>query len=70
MYKTAAIEHFKTQTAIARALSAAGYRISQPAVSKWGELVPEIPARMLASLSGGALEFDESLYRNHRRAAA
>jgi len=65
MEKTAAISHFKTQSAIARALTNAGYPITQPAVSKWGAMVPEIPARLLAEISGGRLVFDEAAYRNY-----
>jgi len=63
MEKSAAIEYFKTQSAIARALTGAGYPITQPAISKWGPVVPEIPARLLAEISGGHLAFDEAVYR-------
>lgn len=64
MKKDRAIAFFGTQSAIAAALRGAGYRISQPAVSKWGEVVPEVPARILSELSGGELLFEESLYRD------
>lgn len=64
MKKSDAIGHFKTQTALARALSDAGYPITQPAVSKWGEVVPELPARILSEITGGALAFDRSAYRS------
>lgn len=68
MNKSDAISHFKTQTALARALSDAGYPITQPAVSKWGEVVPEVPARILAEITGGALVFDRSAYRSQSAA--
>lgn len=62
MKKSDVLDHFHTQAAVAEALTTAGYRISQPAVSKWGELVPEIQARRLSKITGGALVFDESVY--------
>ena len=64
MNKSDALTHFKTQTAIAKALSDAGYPITQPAVSKWGEVIPEVPARILSEITGGALVFDSSAYRS------
>lgn len=69
MKKSAVLDHFHTQSAVAQALTAAGYRISQPAVSKWGDLVPEIQARRLAKITGGKLAFDESLYLASESAA-
>lgn len=63
MRKTEVIAYFKTQAGVRRALLARGYQITQPAISKWGEVIPEIPARILHQASGGALEFDESAYR-------
>ena len=63
MKKSEALAYYKTQINIAERLTEAGYRITQPAVSKWGELIPEVPARILSELSGGALMFDPSDYR-------
>ena len=63
MKKTEALAHFKTQKRISEILKESGYKASQPAVSKWGEIIPEVPARILAEKSGGALVFIESYYR-------
>lgn len=62
MKKQDVIDFFGTQAAVAEALTSAGYRISQPAVSKWGDVVPEIQARRLSKITGGALVFDEGVY--------
>jgi len=64
MKKSDALKYFKTQTAIRDALCSEGYLISQPAISKWKELVPEVPARLLAKASSNILVFDESVYRS------
>ena len=64
MKKTDVLVYFETQKAISEALTQAGYRISQPAVSKWGETVPEIPARILSDITKGKLAFIESEYRD------
>lgn len=57
MKKSDAIAHFGTQTALAIAL-----RISQAAVSKWPELVPEKQAMKLAYLTDDRLAYDPSFY--------
>lgn len=59
MRTKAAIKHFKTRAAIARALG-----ISRAAVSKWGPVVPEGSAYKLESLTGAELKVDPALYRN------
>lgn len=64
MKKSDALKHFKTQVAIRDALLNEGYTISQPAISKWKDVVPEIPARLLAKVSNNAVTFDESAYRS------
>lgn len=63
MKKSEALAYFKTQSALAAALSLAGYQITQPAISKWGELVPEVPARIISEITNGDLVFSESFYR-------
>ena len=64
MKKLDALKYFKTQSAISKALCAEGYAISQPAISKWKEVVPEVPARLLAQASNNTLIFDELVYRS------
>lgn len=69
MKKTDVIEYFGTQQEVSNALAKAGYAISQPAVSKWGELIPEIPARILSEITSNELSFDPSVYRKISPAA-
>jgi len=57
MKKAAAIEHFKTVTAVAEALG-----ISVGAVSQWADVIPEGSAYKLQAVTYGALKVDESLY--------
>jgi hypothetical protein len=57
MKKAAAIAHFKTATALARAL-----RITKGAVSQWDKIVPEGSAYKLQVITGGKLRVDERLY--------
>jgi DNA-binding transcriptional regulator YdaS (Cro superfamily) len=58
-----AIQHFRTQSAIARALG-----ISDAAVSKWGDVVPFESATALEIVTHGALVVDRSLYHSLARA--
>lgn len=64
MRKKEVIRYFQTQKAVSDALTSKGHLISQPAISKWGDVIPEIPARLLSEITGGDLSFDESFYRN------
>lgn len=52
------IKHFGSQNKVAEALS-----ISRQAVHKWPETIPEVCALRLVRLTDGALEYDESYYR-------
>jgi transcriptional regulator with XRE-family HTH domain len=61
----AAIKHYKTRAAIARALG-----ISPAAVSKWEAVVPEGSAYKLESITGGVLRVDPKLYERRGSAAA
>jgi len=55
--KTTAIEHFGTQSKLASVLN-----ISQAAVSKWPDLVPEKQAIKLSLITAGALKYNAKLY--------
>lgn len=57
MRKSAALKHFKTEAAIARALN-----ISRTAVHKWGPVVPVNSAYRLQAITGGDLPVIPSLY--------
>ncbi|NUL36602.1 Cro/CI family transcriptional regulator [Kosakonia sacchari] len=58
-----AIKFFGSKSAIARALG-----ISQVAVTRWGNTVPEKRAARLSHITGGQLEYDPSFYENNDRA--
>jgi hypothetical protein len=57
MHKSDAIQHFGNQILLAEALS-----ISQAAVSKWPEVVPEKQALKLEKLTNGNLKYDPAVY--------
>lgn len=57
MLKSAAISYFQTQKGIATALG-----ITQAAVSKWPELIPEKQALRLARITENGLVYDPALY--------
>lgn len=57
MRKTDALTHYGSTTKVAKALG-----ISQAAVSKWGDIIPELQARRLAEITNGELKFDPALY--------
>ena len=57
MHKDIAIEHFGNQAAIAKALG-----ISQTAVSKWPDIIPELRAYQIQSLTAGRLFAEPSHY--------
>ena len=63
MKTSTAIDHYRTQSAISRALG-----ISPAAVSKWGEVVPLESALALEILTAGELAVDRALYPNLARA--
>jgi hypothetical protein len=63
MRTSSAIDHFRTQSAISRALG-----ISPAAVSKWGDVVPLESALALEILTAGHLAVDRSLYPGLARA--
>ncbi|HCD7554181.1 TPA: helix-turn-helix domain-containing protein [Citrobacter farmeri] len=63
MFTKKVVEFFGSKTAIARALG-----ISQVAVTRWGEAVPEKRAARLERLTGGALKYEPSFYEQHAKA--
>ncbi|USH01106.1 Cro/Cl family transcriptional regulator [Grimontia kaedaensis] len=58
MLKQDVINHFGRQRLIADTL-----RISQAAVSRWGDIIPEKQALRLEYLTQGALVYDPTLYK-------
>lgn len=62
MQKNDAIKYFRTMTGVARALC-----ISQPAVSRWPDLIPKGAALELEKLTNGALKCDLEVYRRRPR---
>ena len=58
MKKTQVIQHFGSQYRVAKALTDAGYRITQPAVSVWPEEIPEKRAYQIERITNGALVAD------------
>lgn len=52
-----ALDFYKTQQLLGKALG-----ISQAAVSKWGQLMPEKQALKLERITDGALKYEPSLY--------
>ncbi len=57
MKKAVAVDFFGTQSNLAKVLT-----VSQAAISRWGETVPEGAAYKLESLTGGQLKVDPALY--------
>ncbi|ELY4139156.1 Cro/Cl family transcriptional regulator, partial [Cronobacter sakazakii] len=57
MYTKSVISHFGSKAAIARALG-----ISQVAVTRWGETVPEKRAARLDHITNGVLKYDPDFY--------
>lgn len=58
MFKKIVVEHFGSQSAVARALG-----VTRAYVSAWPERVPEKQALKLERLTKGQLKYDESLYQ-------
>jgi hypothetical protein len=54
MKKTDIVEYFGNQTKIAQALG-----ITSAAVGAWKEQIPELRARQLEEITGGALKFED-----------
>lgn len=52
-----AVKHFRTKSALARALG-----LTKGAITFWGDVVPRGRAFELQVLTGGALRVDETLY--------
>ncbi|WP_434361032.1 Cro/CI family transcriptional regulator [Parasalinivibrio latis] len=59
MLKQDVIDHFGRQALVAETLN-----ISQAAVSRWGDIIPEKQAFRLAYLTEGALVYDQVFYHN------
>lgn len=62
MYKNKVVDHFGTQSAVAKAL-----KIARSCVCGWGDVIPEKHALKLERLTvkdpKGQLTYDESLYQ-------
>lgn len=58
------IAFFGTKTAVAKVLG-----ISQVAVTRWGDIVPEKRAARLEHISGGSLAYDPAFYESQDRAS-
>lgn len=59
-----AIDHFGSKAKLAKALE-----VSQPAVSRWGERIPEKRAARLSLMTNGALVYDPSDYQKQVKPA-
>ena len=59
MYKRDARDHFRTLTAVAKALG-----ISRSAVAQWPDVVPEGMAYKLQVITGGRLQVAAHLYKS------
>ncbi|MFK3840949.1 Cro/CI family transcriptional regulator [Serratia sp. NPDC087055] len=57
MRKTEAVEYFGSPTKLAKAAG-----VSLPAVSRWGDIIPERRAARLSEITNGALKYDMTLY--------
>jgi arginine repressor len=56
MKKTEVLQHFQSQSELARRLTAHGFPISQPAISKWPEEVPSLRAFQIELITKGQLK--------------
>lgn len=59
MIKKDVIDHFNGLVNLSRVLG-----VTHSAVSQWGEIIPERHALRIERMTGGALIYDESLYRD------
>lgn len=62
MYKSEVFAYFEAQ-GIRQAGIAEKLDISQPAVSKWPDIIPELQAIKLNRLTDGGLPYNPDLYR-------
>jgi len=63
MLKENCINHFGTQAALAKML-----KISSPAISVWGSVIPEKQAFRLQMITGGVLTYDQAHYQKDQAA--
>jgi hypothetical protein len=63
MLKENCINHFGTQAALAKML-----KISSPAISVWGSVIPEKQAFRLQMITGGVLTYDQAHYQTSQSA--
>jgi hypothetical protein len=61
--KADALSHYRSTIRLAAAMTAAGYPMTRNSVSGWGEVVPELVARRIAEVSGGAVPLRVEDYR-------
>ena len=61
MTKSDVLNVFKTQQGVAQALTKAGFPISQAAVSKWPEVIPQLRAFQIERITKGELKADDPL---------
>ncbi|HAU4401940.1 TPA: Cro/CI family transcriptional regulator [Serratia marcescens] len=61
MRKSDAVEYFGSPTKLAKAAG-----VSLPAVSRWGEVIPERRAARLARLTGDELKYDPAMYQDQQ----
>ncbi|HDR2893561.1 TPA: helix-turn-helix domain-containing protein [Enterobacter asburiae] len=59
MFTQDAIDHFGSKAKLAKALE-----VSQPAVSRWGNRVPEKRAARLSLMTNGVLVYDPKDYQS------
>lgn len=63
MRKVDVIRYFGTTVRVSDAVEAAGYNLNRTAVSQWSDIVPELSARRIAAITGGAVPLREEDYR-------
>ena len=61
MTKSDVLNFFKTQQGVAKAMTNAGFPISQAAVSKWPETIPPLRAYQIERITKGELKADDPL---------
>lgn len=64
MFTQDAIDHFGSKAKLAKALE-----VSQPAVSRWGNRVPEKRAARLSLMTNGVLVYDPKDYQSPAKPA-
>ena len=63
MRKADVLEHFGTTIAVSERMTAAGYPLTRTAVSNWRDIVPEMTARRIAEVTGGAVPLRAEDYK-------